>query len=59
MAVPMVLMYEVSIIIARYVNPVSDVAENELATREDEPYDEDEQEVEEVGTTPDEDERDL
>jgi sec-independent protein translocase protein TatC len=59
MAIPMILMYELSIIIARYVNPVSDVAENELTTREDEPYDEDEQEVEEVGTTPDEDERDL
>ncbi len=59
MAVPMILMYEVSIIIARYVNPVSDVAEeDELATTEDEAYDEDEPEFEEVGGRDDE-ERDL
>jgi sec-independent protein translocase protein TatC len=59
MAVPMILMYEFSIFIARYVNPVSNVAEeDELATTEDEAYDEDEPEFEEVGTH-DEDERDL
>jgi sec-independent protein translocase protein TatC len=59
MAVPMILMYELSIIIARYVNPVSGVAEeDELATSEDEAYDEDEPEFEEVGGR-DDDERDL
>jgi sec-independent protein translocase protein TatC len=36
MAVPMVLMYELSIIIARYVNPVSEVAVHELAHSDDE-----------------------
>jgi len=49
MAVPMVLMYELSIIIARYVNPVSEVAVHDLA-RTDEEEDEDlpEREEEEV-----------
>src|ERR671917_315641 len=36
MAVPMVLMYELSIVIARYVNPVSGVAGSEPADDEDE-----------------------
>ncbi|HET6885257.1 MAG TPA: hypothetical protein VFH32_03470, partial [Rubrobacteraceae bacterium] len=41
MAVPMVLMYELSIIIARYVNPVSEVRVHELGSEEDEEeYDE-------------------
>jgi sec-independent protein translocase protein TatC len=35
MAAPMVVMYELSIIIARYVNPVSEVAVHELATDEE------------------------
>jgi sec-independent protein translocase protein TatC len=35
MAVPMVIMYEVSIIIARYVNPVSEVSVHELGTDDD------------------------
>ena len=41
MAVPMVLMYELSIVIARYVNPVSGVAGGEPADEEDEDYEED------------------
>src|SRR5215208_946371 len=45
MATPMVVMHELSIIIARYVNPVSEVAVHELATDEDE---EDHEEVEPV-----------
>jgi sec-independent protein translocase protein TatC len=40
MAVPMVLMYELSIIIARYVNPVSEVSVHQLGADED---DEDEE----------------
>jgi sec-independent protein translocase protein TatC len=40
MATPMVVMYELSIIIARYVNPVSEVAVHELATDEDEDHEE-------------------
>ncbi len=61
MAVPMVVMYEVSIIIARYVNPVSEVAVHELATTDDEEPEEDEPEYEEAGTRREEDEveRDL
>src|SRR5829696_2248997 len=49
MATPMVVMYELSIIIARYVNPVSEVAVHDLA-RTDEEEDEDlpEREEEEV-----------
>jgi sec-independent protein translocase protein TatC len=44
MAAPMIVMYELSILIARYVNPVSEVAVHELATDEDdEDYDEDEE----------------
>jgi sec-independent protein translocase protein TatC len=60
MAVPMVVMYELSIIIARYVNPVSEVAVHELASEEDE---DDHEEVEPVydgvERRDDEDERDL
>jgi sec-independent protein translocase protein TatC len=48
MAVPMVLMYELSIVIARYVNPVSEVAVHELAHSEDDEEDEDVPEEEEV-----------
>ena len=36
MAVPMIVMYELSIIIARYVNPVSEVAVHDLARTDDE-----------------------
>ena len=54
MAVPMVLMYELSIIIARYVNPVPEGAESEPADREDEAYEEDDPGFEE-----DREERDL
>jgi sec-independent protein translocase protein TatC len=51
MAVPMVLMYELSIIIARYVNPVSEVAVHDLAHSDDEEDEEEdlsEREEEEV-----------
>ncbi len=41
MAAPMVVMYELSIIIARYVNPVSEVAVHELGTDEDDELDDD------------------
>ncbi len=47
MAVPMVIMYELSIIIARYVNPVSEVSVHELGTDEDNEL-EDDEEYEEV-----------
>ncbi len=46
MAAPMVVMYELSIIIARYVNPVSEVTVRELGSEEEE--DEEEEEVEPV-----------
>jgi sec-independent protein translocase protein TatC len=61
MAVPMVVMYELSILIARYVNPVSEVAVHELATTEDEELAEDEPEYETVERREEEDEveRDL
>jgi sec-independent protein translocase protein TatC len=57
MAAPMVIMYEISILIARYVNPVSEVAVHELATTDEE----DEPEYEEVERREEEDEveRDL
>jgi sec-independent protein translocase protein TatC len=49
LAIPMILMYELSIVIARYVNPTPEVAVHELATDEDEDYeDEDYEEVEPV-----------
>jgi sec-independent protein translocase protein TatC len=54
MAVPMVLMYELSVIIARYVNPVSEVAVHDLARTDDEEEVDDVSEREE-----DEVERDL
>ena len=57
MAVPMILMYELSIIIARYVNPVSGVTGDNRATEEDEPYEEDGAGFEEEDL--DEGERDL
>ena len=41
MAVPMVVMYELSIIIARYVNPVSEVSVHELGTDEDDELEDD------------------
>jgi sec-independent protein translocase protein TatC len=62
MAVPMVVMYELSIIIARYVNPVSEVSVHELGTDDD---DEEYEEVEPVydgverRDDDEEDERDL
>jgi sec-independent protein translocase protein TatC len=61
MALPMVVMYEISIIIARYVNPVSEVAVHERSTTDDEEIEEDDPEYEEVGTREEEDEveRDL
>ena len=48
MAVPMVVMYEVSIIIARYVNPVSEVSVHELGTDQEDEELEGEVEYEEV-----------
>jgi sec-independent protein translocase protein TatC len=48
MAVPMVVMYEVSIIIARYVNPVSEVSVHELGTDQEDEELEGEEEYEEV-----------
>ena len=61
MAAPMIVMYEVSILIARYVNPVSEVAVHELATTEDEELEEDDSEYERVERREEEDEveRDL
>ena len=62
MAVPMVVMYELSILIARYVNPVSEVAVHELATTDDEELeDEDDSEYEGVERREEEEEveRDL
>src|ERR687893_1094878 len=41
MAAPMVVMYELSIIIARYVNPVSEVSVHELGTDEDDELEDD------------------
>jgi sec-independent protein translocase protein TatC len=55
MAVPMIVMYELSIIIARYVNPVSEVAVHELAHSDDE-----EDEVDDIPEREEEEvERDL
>ena len=48
MAVPMILMYELSIIIARYVNPVSEVAVHDLARTDDEEDDVSEREEHDV-----------
>jgi sec-independent protein translocase protein TatC len=59
MAVPMVVMYELSIIIARYVNPVSEVAVHELASEEDEDDHEEVEPVYDGVERRDEDERDL
>jgi sec-independent protein translocase protein TatC len=63
MAVPMVVMYELSIVIARYVNPVSEVAVHELGTEEDDDeYEEVEPVYEGVERSDDDDdeaERDL
>ena len=42
MAVPMILMYELSIMIARYVNPVSEATGDDRAIGDDEPYEESE-----------------
>ena len=59
----MVVMYELSILIARYVNPVSEVAVHELATTDDEELEEedDSEEYERVERREEEDEveRDL
>jgi sec-independent protein translocase protein TatC len=46
MALPMVVMYEISILIARYVNPVSEVAVHERSTTDDEGYEDDDSEYE-------------
>ncbi|HLL99344.1 MAG TPA: hypothetical protein VK276_09695, partial [Rubrobacteraceae bacterium] len=63
MAAPMVVMYELSIIIARYVNPVSEVTVRELGFEEedDEEYEEVEPVFDGVERRDDEDEteRDL
>jgi sec-independent protein translocase protein TatC len=48
LAVPMILMYELSIVIARYVNPTPEVAVHELATDEEDYEDEDYEEVDPV-----------
>src|SRR5215213_6829547 len=44
LAIPMIFMYELSIVIARYVNPTPEVAVHELATNEDEDNDYDDYE---------------
>src|ERR671914_1009553 len=54
MAIPMVVMYELSIIIARYVNPVSEVTVHELGSEEE--YEEVEPVYEGVEKRDDEDE---
>ncbi len=62
MAVPMVIMYELSILIARYVNPVSEVAVHELATTDDEELEEEDDSEYETGERREEEEeveRDL
>jgi sec-independent protein translocase protein TatC len=48
MAAPMVVMYELSIIIARYVNPVSEVTVRELGSEEEDDEYEEHEEVEPV-----------
>ena len=48
LAVPMILMYELSIVIARYVNPTPEVDVHELATDEDEDYEDEDEDYEEV-----------
>jgi sec-independent protein translocase protein TatC len=61
MAVPMVLMYELSIVIARYVNPVPVGTGDEIEDGEDEEYEEYEEDEEDDSEVrdPDEEERDL
>src|SRR3712207_1959415 len=62
MAAPKVVMSEISILIARYVNPVSEVAVHQLATTDDEELEEDgveRDEVERDEVERDEVERDL
>jgi sec-independent protein translocase protein TatC len=60
MALPMIVMYELSIVIARHVNPVPEVGGDEPAPGEDEPYEEDGSELEQVASREeDEVERDL
>jgi sec-independent protein translocase protein TatC len=54
MAVPMIVMYEISIIIARYVNPTTEVTAHELA-RNDEDVDEDEEPAADEADDPDTD----
>jgi sec-independent protein translocase protein TatC len=44
LAIPMIFMYELSIVIARYVNPTPEVAVHELAANEDEDDDYDDYE---------------
>ncbi len=55
MAVPMIVMYELSIVIARYVNPTPEVTAHELARTDDEELDD----YERVGERDEETERDL
>ncbi|HJQ30273.1 MAG TPA: hypothetical protein VJ827_13115, partial [Rubrobacter sp.] len=45
MAVPMVVMYEVSVLIARYVNPTTEVTAHELARDDEEETEEEEPEA--------------
>jgi sec-independent protein translocase protein TatC len=59
MAVPMVLMYELSIIIARYVNPIPEGARDEPAEDEASDEDEDYDEEDDPEFEEDRDERDL
>jgi sec-independent protein translocase protein TatC len=61
MAVPMVVMYELSIFIARYVNPVSEVSVHRLGSDDEEEYEEVEPVYDGVQRSDDdeEDERDL
>jgi sec-independent protein translocase protein TatC len=56
MALPMIVMYELSIIIARYVNPTTEVRAHELARDED---DEAEREADEADHPENGHERDL
>lgn len=55
MAVPMIVMYELSIIIARYVNPVSEVAVHQLAREEDDASELDEEDLGDDGEHEEED----
>lgn len=60
LAIPLLLMYELSIVIARYVNPTTEVTAHELAHTNDEPEDQETDEYERVSERDDDgSERDL